>query len=179
VSAQRAPARALLILSCSSRKLWPELPGALFPALELYDGPAYRTLRKALRESQPERHPVVLILSAEHGLIRAEEEIALYDRRMDAARAREIADDARSLERLAQVLACARRRAPDPEVEHARVFVFGGVHYRAVVQAWEHAGHFGPLRLRYCEGGIGVQLGQLKRWLATVCGGPRPGTHGR
>jgi hypothetical protein len=42
------PSRQLLVLSCSQRKLPNPEP---LPALERYDGPAFRVLRKFLRES--------------------------------------------------------------------------------------------------------------------------------
>lgn len=59
----RPPGDRLLILSCSRRK---RLDTDLLPAIERYDGPAFRVLRRFLRE-RPFEAPDVLILSAEHG----------------------------------------------------------------------------------------------------------------
>lgn len=70
----------LLILSRSQRKR----PDAiLLPALERYDGPLFRVLRKFLRESpSKQRHPDVYILSAQLGLISADQLIPNYDCQM-------------------------------------------------------------------------------------------------
>jgi hypothetical protein len=67
----------LLILSCSQRKR----PDAiLLPALERYDGPMFRVLRKFLRENpSKELHPDVYILSAQFGLISADQLIPIPD----------------------------------------------------------------------------------------------------
>jgi hypothetical protein len=76
----------LLILGCSQRKS-PE-PG-LLPALERYDGPAFRVLRKFMRNSPPQasRTLGIHILSAEFGLISAYQRIPHYDQRMTLQRA--------------------------------------------------------------------------------------------
>ena len=61
----------MLILACSRRK---RPDDGLLPAIERYDGPAFRVLRRYLRE-RPAGAPDVFILSAEHGLIGA---LSLY-----------------------------------------------------------------------------------------------------
>src|SRR5215211_4455445 len=76
----------MLILACSRRKRPEE---DLLPAVERYDGPAFRVLRRFLRES-PSKAPDILILSAEHGLIPHDLPIAAYDRKMTEARAHEL-----------------------------------------------------------------------------------------
>src|SRR6266508_7023102 len=68
----------LLILSCSQRKA---LAKGRLPAIDRYDGPAFRVLRKYLRES-PSGAPTVLILSAKYGLIESDRRIPPYDRRL-------------------------------------------------------------------------------------------------
>jgi hypothetical protein len=73
----------LLILACSQRKS--PVRKAL-PAIERYDGPAFRVLRKFLLEA-PEDAPQILILSARYGLIDSAKPIRDYDCRMTAARA--------------------------------------------------------------------------------------------
>jgi hypothetical protein len=78
--------RRLLILSCSLRKR--PAPG-LLPAVERYDGPAFRVLRRYLRTG-PRSAPAVYVLSAELGLIPGEERIPWYDRRMTPERAAEL-----------------------------------------------------------------------------------------
>lgn len=70
----------LLILSCSQRK---RKSLASLPAIERYDGPPFRVLRKYLRQ-QPEQanHLDVEILSAKYGLIDFERPISYYDQRL-------------------------------------------------------------------------------------------------
>lgn len=80
--------RRLLIISCSQRKR-PD-PG-LLPAVDRYDGPAFRVLRRYLR-GNPANPPDIHILSAEFGLIPADTPIPVYDRRMTTSRARELRD---------------------------------------------------------------------------------------
>jgi hypothetical protein len=61
------------------------------PALERYDGPKFRVLRKFLRE-QPEQaaHLTIYILSAKFGLIPADQPIPYYDQVMDEERASQL-----------------------------------------------------------------------------------------
>src|SRR5690348_4465403 len=89
----------LLILSCSQRKR-PDLE--LLPAMDRYDGPSFRVLRRFLSQRPTERL-TVYILSAEFGLIPATLPIPDYDRRMTPQRARELQPQA--LEVIAQVRA--------------------------------------------------------------------------
>ena len=75
----------LLILSCSQRKRPDRI---LLPALERYDGPVFRILRKFLRSCLArESYPEVYILSAQFGLIPAHQLIFNYDCRMTPQRA--------------------------------------------------------------------------------------------
>lgn len=75
-----------LILSCSCSKKPSELP---LPAVERYDGPAFRVLRRFLRKAELPP-PAIRILSAEFGLIAPDENISFYDRRMTKSRADEL-----------------------------------------------------------------------------------------
>jgi hypothetical protein len=59
------------------------------PAIELYDGPAYRVLRRYLYK-MPDTPPDVLILSAKWGLVSGERLLTNYDRSLTASRAREL-----------------------------------------------------------------------------------------
>lgn len=139
----------LLLLACSSRKRLD--PGHL-PAIERYDGPAYRVLRRFVR-LQPGDAPDVYILSAQFGLIQSDEPIPAYDRRMTARRAQELrsatADQLRSL---------------DPGSRYQDVFLHAGAMYREILTQ--------PLvdmlpqqRLVSPTGSQGVQLTLLKSWL--------------
>ncbi len=80
--------RRLLILSCSRRK---RLDPGLLSAVERYDGPMFRVLRKFVRECASEaQYLAVFILSAEFGLIPGSKPIPDYDRRMTPHRAAEL-----------------------------------------------------------------------------------------
>ncbi|GEO06159.1 hypothetical protein AAE02nite_38230 [Adhaeribacter aerolatus] len=76
----------LLLLSCSQLK---KNTTVLLPAIERYDGPFFKVLRK-YRESPNSNLPLTFILSAEHSLIAADELIGNYDRKMTLVRAREL-----------------------------------------------------------------------------------------
>lgn len=136
----------LLILSCSATK---RTEPDLLPAQKRYDGPAFRTLRKALRELAQDACPRVAILSAEFGLIAGDTPIPWYDRRMDAARAAALAPAVQR--ELRAILAGGP----------TDLFVHLGRDYRVAPGAVPP----GPWRVSYAEGGIGERLGQLRRWL--------------
>lgn len=129
----------LLILSCSERKSsWAEK----IPAICLYDGPAYRILRRKVFRGK------VLILSAKHGLIDSRRPIEDYNQKMDAARADELRESVRF--DLAREL-----KALNP----TDVFFYGGKLYRDCV------GQEYPVQITFSQGAIGQQLHQLKQWL--------------
>src|SRR5438128_9858454 len=79
----------LLILACSQRK---RPYASLLPAIERYDGPAFRVLRRYRRLTE-DKGLIVYILSAEYGLIPASKQIPTYDRRMDSKRADKLRED--------------------------------------------------------------------------------------
>lgn len=73
----------ILIVACTARKSTvPEL----IPAIERYDGPVFRVLRK-YRKQYPEQLPDIYILSAKYGLIASSYEISNYDMRLTPDRA--------------------------------------------------------------------------------------------
>ena len=77
--------KKLLILGCADRKRDSD---DLLPALDLYDGPAYRVVRKFLRDYQWPEDVSIAVLSAEYGLFGVLRGIHHYDRRMDSTTAR-------------------------------------------------------------------------------------------
>ena len=77
-----------LIQSCSQTKLDDPRP---LPAIERYDGPAFRVLRRFLRDAAPALQDVdVFVLSARYGLIAADTPVHDYDQRMTPARAAQL-----------------------------------------------------------------------------------------
>lgn len=81
----------LLILQCSSSKQGPAEP---IKAIDRYDGPLWRVLRAYQREQGLWGADLEIFgLSAEYGLIPAEQPIPLYERKMDNDRANELRPD--------------------------------------------------------------------------------------
>ena len=81
-------------MGCSATKV--ESYGEL-PAISLYDGPAFRTLRAFLRERHWPETLSVAVLSARHGLIGGLTPIGAYDQRMTRNRAEELRDPTATL----------------------------------------------------------------------------------
>ncbi len=131
----------MLIVACSQRK---RLDSGPLPAIDRYDGPAFRTLRKAKREGYWPESLEMLILSAEFGLIEAGTLIPWYDRRMTPARAAELQPA------VSRVLGA---RLPD----YGRIFVNLGRAYLPVLPPMPPA--------TYAGGGIGRRSAQMKAWL--------------
>lgn len=76
----------LLILACSKQK---RPDNAQLPAVERYNGPTFRVLRKYRRERKTEA-PHTLILSGRYGLIQEDREIPSYDERLTEKEAERI-----------------------------------------------------------------------------------------
>lgn len=125
----------LLILSCSQRK---KCERAM--AIDLYDGPAFRVVRKYLKT----RDGVdVKILSAKYGLIGQNEVIDTYDQKMTPE------NTAKYRKRYSREAKILRNAYKD-------VFIFGGKTYLSVMKA--------P-NFKYSEGNQGEKLKLLKAWL--------------
>lgn len=77
----------LLVQSCSKTKNQARSPG---PALDIYSGYYYKILKKAIDEEEFVDWLDICILSAKYGLLDTDEEIEVYDRRMDTSRAKEL-----------------------------------------------------------------------------------------
>lgn len=136
--------RRLLILSCSRCKRTDE---GLLPALQRYDGPAFRVLRRFLREGRSEA-PDVHILSAEHGLISYDTPIAAYDRSMTAARARELRPVV--LAQIDHVTAACRPQ---------EVLVCAGRQYLSALTA-DRGAFPGNANVKVCKGTMGRKLAE-------------------
>jgi hypothetical protein len=70
----------LLVLGCSQRKK--SVAGAV-AAIDLYDGPAFRTLRRFIADGG--RPPRTVIASGKHGLIESDRRISSYDQSLKTA----------------------------------------------------------------------------------------------
>jgi hypothetical protein len=147
----------LLILSCSQRKR-PDL--ILLPALERYDGPMFRMLRKFLRESPyKDFHPEVYILSAQFGLITAKQPIPNYDRHITPQRASVL--QPQILDQLRQIL---------QQKQYKELFISVGKDYATALSGCEQLipSH---IRVTVALGSRGRKQSELYDWLH---GGPLP-----
>lgn len=143
--------RRLLILSCSQRK---HSTQGLLPALQRYDGPAYRVMSKFMRMHPSEvRLLDVYVLSAEFGLISADKPIPDYDRRMTYQRAKELQQPV--LSALKQVL--IRKRYED-------LFLSIGKDYLRVLNGYESLIP-NNLTVIVSRGVMGRKLAELRNWL--------------
>ncbi len=80
--------RRCLIVGCSRTKVD---TSERLPAIQRYNGPAYRVIRRFLREAPAAGESLdIFILSAEFGLITADTKIPAYDRLMTESRADEL-----------------------------------------------------------------------------------------
>jgi hypothetical protein len=139
----------LLLIACSQRK---DPAEGVLPALARYDGPAFRVLRKYLREAEG-TEPVVLILSAKYGLIAANRKIPAYDCRMSARSARALRP--RVLDAARRVLASQRWRA---------IGICAGKEYQVALEGLSELIPEGA-RVDLIRGGQGPRLTALRNWL--------------
>ena len=109
--------RQLLVLSCSSTKC-PDVGD--MKAVDRYLGPVFQSLKK---QGVPDNVDVA-ILSAKHGLIRADTKIKDYDQLMDTNRASEFKQDAGQMDRIKNTLD-----------GYDKVVVQGGKNYKDVIRA--------------------------------------------
>jgi hypothetical protein len=141
----------LLLLSCSATK---RCDAGLLPAIDRYDGPGFRVLRKALRE-QPMQPMTIWIVSAEFGLITSQTRIPYYDRRMTALRAVELRPHiAAQFQVLRQKLVAQRV-----------LLHLSPLYASAIEPILASLESLSRTPLDMTSGEIGVRLGQLKRWL--------------
>ena len=143
----------LLVMSCSQRKR--QTPG-LLPAVERYDGPAFKVLRRFLRE-RPEvaEHLEVFILSAAYGLIPAKHPVRNYDQVMTPQRAVELHKD---------VLATFTAVVGDGT--WTDICLALSRRYMAALEGWDSLIPVG-VSTTMADGSQGIRLSRLKRWLWT------------
>ena len=149
--AQQSPEGHLLILGCSDRKIKnPNLDKA--PALEVYDGPNFRVLRKFFKEKGWPPGLIIKIISAKHKIIDATKPIEPYDERLDKETA----------EKMRQSVRKHLRKLGMPE----SVFINMGKDYLPAVYRLETL--FGDDRIQYADGGIGKKMQKMKQWLESL-----------
>lgn len=146
----RSP-RRLLLVSCSGRK--DPVTGSV-PAWHLYDGVAYRVLKRVLRDAEWPEDLDVVILSAKYGLIEPDTAIDTYDEIMTPARA----------ERMQHVVHDKLVRLIQSRT-YQQLLVFAGLDY---LRALRLSPFWLPrtISVEIAHGGIGKKLHCLRLWLA-------------
>ena len=135
----------LIIMSCSKTKKNIDIA----PAIEMYDGQAYRTLKKNLSGNVR-----ILIISAKYGLLRPSDIISWYDQEMTAAKAMDLRRQVQE-----EVMKTTKKKNTE------RVFIYLGYPYNlAISNELERY-----LKLNFdgqiADGYSGMRLHQLKEWL--------------
>jgi hypothetical protein len=141
--------KRLLILACSSRKRSDQ---SLLPAIQRYDGPSFRVLRKYLR-SVSDEDLKVLILSAEFGLIADHEPIPNYDRLMSTLRAVQLRP--KVISEFAKVIG---------EVAPTSMLISAGQTYMRAMPDLQSVQAQG-VAVRVADGPPGKKLSRLHDWL--------------
>ena len=139
---------SLLIMSCSKTKK--HLDNV--PAMELYDGQAYRVIKKNSAENLE-----IVIISAKYGPIRSTEIISYYDQVMTVSQAagmrREVSEG---------IMNIVSRE------NFRRIFISLGFPYNLAVSE-ELMGFLDEnFYLQVAHGPIGKRLHQLKEWLGSL-----------
>lgn len=145
----------LLLISCSQRKITSEAPQ---PAIERYDGPVYRCLRK-YRDTFggfPDNLDI-LIISALYRLIESKDLICNYDERMTDQRA------AKLLPQVQELLQWYVNYH-----KYDQVFINLGKTYRRTLDGF----HWGTTPTMEASGGIGLKTQQMKAWLERIADNP-------
>lgn len=141
----------LLILSCSRRK---RSTAGLQPALDRYDGPVFRVMKKFIRAHPLEAKALdVYVLSAKFGLIPEDRPIAYYDRRMTSQIVKRLKQ--RILTELKRVLI---------ERRYIELFISVGKDYLQALDGYE------PLipdnlKVITSMGSMGRKQAELRNWL--------------
>ena len=133
-------------MSCSQKKVQ---KGDLIPAMERYDGPAFRVIRKYLNDVG-DPYLAVYVLSAQFGVISARRRIANYDRKMNAQRARFLRRPA--VRRIKSIL---RNR------KYRQAFFIGSQNYLCAIEPLDQ---FEPC-FAEAKGKPGQKLRSLHDWL--------------
>ncbi len=142
-----------LIIGCSKSKI--KSPGHI-PALQRYDGPSFRVLRRFLAAESPphaEGKVDVFILSAEFGLIKGAKPICVYDRRLTRRRAGELRP---------MVLDSFKDKIAAQN--YAQLFLSMGQTYLLALAGYEDL--LPPtIEVKVSKGTFGRKLTELKAWL--------------
>ena len=136
--------KQLLVLGCSQTKR--ETPG-LLPAIDRYDGSAYRVLRNYLRKCEWPTNLSVAILSAKYGLVGGFTDIEYYDERMTRLKASEWAPK-------------CKQTLNNWASDHNSIYLSLGKDYLPAIMPAIKSGL--ESKTEIFEGSIGMKLSQIK-----------------
>lgn len=145
-----AKIRRLLFLSCTRSK---RRDTVLIPAIERYDGPVFRVVRR-FRDTTAEP-PETYVLSAQFGLIRGEQLIPYYDERMTPRRGQELRPQVQ--EAFLQIISAT---PIDERSELQLFFCMGKVYFEAIMPCVPP-----HLTVRHAPGPLGRMSSDLHLWL--------------
>jgi hypothetical protein len=140
----------LLILSCSQTKI---KNTDMLPAIERYDGPSYKVLRKIMNSSNYNNSLDIAIISAKYGLLQPDDIIEDYDLKMNK-------DIAESLNN--EVVEELRKQISNNKYEN--IFLNIGSDYKLAVDGFNKRLPRNT-EILYANGKIGEKLSQMKKWL--------------
>ena len=139
---------ALLVVSCSKTKK--HLSNV--PAIELYDGQAYRVLKKRTTQNLE-----IVIISAKYGFLRSTDIISYYDQVMTVSQAAGMRKEVSA--GIMNIVSGGNFR---------RIFISLGFPYNLAVSG-ELMGFLDEnFHLQVAHGPIGKRLHQLKEWLGSL-----------
>ena len=156
-NSQESAAGHLLILGCSDNKIE---NFSQAPALEVYDGPNYRVLRKFLRENGWPPGLMIKIISAKYEIIDATKLIEPYDKRLDKATA----------EKMRPKVIQSLKEVGLP----TSVFINLGKDYRPAISCITTL--FGSDKIIDPAGGSGKKQQAMKKWLHDLPNSTAAGT---
>jgi len=143
----------LLIIPCSKRKIL--TLGCEISAIDLYDGPFYRILRKFFRQHDVSQYIDVLILSAKYGFIRPHDLISTYDEYMTSLKAKEFSSN------IYNFLKALLNRE-----EYQEIFINLGKTYALALADSEEL--LNQYNVFWAKGQIGERMHQLKNWIQKI-----------
>ena len=146
----------LLIIPCSQRKKITDFPTS---AINVYDGPFYRLLRKNILEFDNNNGLDIYIISAKYGLIDPLHEIQTYDQKMDDEQAKRLKPKIR--ESLLKII---------KNKTYSEIFINTGKSYSLALDGFHGLvkRHSPSTQFTMGQGKIGQRLHDMKVWINDV-----------
>jgi len=140
--------RRLLIIGCSNKK---NKFDRLETALNIYDGPNYRSIKKMKRSNNFPDDVQIIIISAKYGMIFPDQLIGYYDQKMTAKQSELLRSE---MKKKLKKYVC--------EKNFFECFINLGKTYRDSIQDFTFPRHLIP---KYADGKIGEKRSEMLQWL--------------